>query len=172
MINGTSIVKNNEFNDYDFMFDLYWRKNWTLYEMGTYFGGIDYGTVRRQLIKLGINLRSVPRNMFRNINLEILKRSLRRYSMEVQVPLVFKRDNYQCSCCHKSFPDVYLNAHHKIPFSGIINKIISEHNELDINKIEDRLKIFDLIINDKTFNNLDNIITLCLDCHKQVHYNK
>lgn len=56
---------------------------------------------------------------------------------------VFERDNYTCKMCNKR-GCVNLNAHHIIPYSLCVEK------RLDIN----------------------NGITLCIDCHKKVHKSK
>ena len=170
IINKSSISNIDEFNDYDFMYNLYWVLGWTLYEIAEYFGGVHYGVIRRQLVHLGINLRSSKRNMFKNTGLEILKRALRGYIANEQTPRVFKRDKYTCQRCFKSFPDVYLNAHHYKPFSGIVRNIMSKHNELDPNVVEDRIKLFDIITSDDLFNDDNNVVTLCVECHKDIHH--
>ena len=71
------------------------------------------------------------------------------YSREAQPELremVLKRDNYTCQKCGKSkkeFPDIVLHCHHKFPLN------------------EDPVCSADI----------DNCITLCVDCHKWVHKN-
>ena len=52
---------------------------------------------------------------------------------------VFHRDNFTCQDCHSRVK--YLNAHHKIPMSEDITKALE----------------------------LDNGITLCVDCHQKRH---
>jgi 5-methylcytosine-specific restriction endonuclease McrA len=53
---------------------------------------------------------------------------------------VFKRDNYTCQCCYKRGSQV-INAHHIYPYA--------EFPDLRYN--------------------IDNLITLCYDCHKKYH---
>ncbi len=169
MINKSYISNVSLFNDYDFMHDLYWNKNLTMYEIAEYFGNIHYSVIRRQLIYLGINLKSNPRNMVKNDSLNILKRSLRSYLNDNQLRRVLSRDNYKCQKCGRSFPEVYLNMHHFIPFSKIVSDVIRSHKELDINITEDRLKMFYYIINDPNFQDDNNVITYCIECHKDAH---
>lgn len=64
---------------------------------------------------------------------------LRKYETSVLREKTFERDNYTCQCCEKT--NTTLNAHHILPFS----------------------KYPDLRYN------LDNLITLCYNCHTSYH---
>ena len=64
---------------------------------------------------------------------------------------VFKRDNYECSKCGTK---KNLHAHH-------INQLYDICDKYDIN--------IDKILNSKEFNDIDNGITLCQDCHALEH---
>jgi hypothetical protein len=66
--------------------------------------------------------------------------TLRKYEMSVLREQTFKRDNHTCQCCFNRGGKI-LNAHHIIPFS--------QNVELRYN--------------------IDNLITLCYECHKQYH---
>jgi hypothetical protein len=67
---------------------------------------------------------------------------------------VFKRDNYTCQYC-SNIKGHNLNAHHKYPFS----KIIQDNN---IKTIEDAQKCHVLW-------DINNGVTLCEDCHIKTH---
>jgi 5-methylcytosine-specific restriction endonuclease McrA len=57
---------------------------------------------------------------------------------------VFDRDNYMCQKCNKSWAKITLNAHHIIHFA------------------KDKSQRY----------NIDNWITLCIDCHRLEHSHK
>lgn len=63
---------------------------------------------------------------------------------------VFARDNWKCQDC--GIEDVYVTAHHKKGFSGIIK----ENKIIDISSARECKELWDT----------DNGITLCEDCHK------
>ena len=77
-----------------------------------------------------------------------------------QVPQVLKRDNYTCQICgsHK-----YLQVHHKKLFSDIFHRILNEHPDLD--PIENQNELYNIALKDIEFNNLNNLITYCKECH-------
>jgi len=66
--------------------------------------------------------------------------TIRKHEMSVLREQTFKRDNHTCQCCFQRGSKV-LNAHHILPFS--------KHVELRYN--------------------LNNLITLCYDCHTTYH---
>lgn len=76
-------------------------------------------------------------------------------------------DNYTCQECGD--PNGDHHVHHKVSFAKIIDQIRSEHPELDIQKEEDRLKLIELCVADARLNDLDNLITLCEQCHLNLH---
>ena len=94
-------------------------------------------------------------------NMEFLIERLRKYCVYHYSPIVFKRDNYTCQCCHKK--SNVLHAHHIKPFSTIINNIFNRFPELNV--IKDSETLYNIIINDKEFSNIDNLITYCPECH-------
>lgn len=67
---------------------------------------------------------------------------------------VFKKDNYTCQKCLK-FKSGTLNAHHIVFFS----KIIQKYNIKSLNEAVSCKELWDI----------NNGITLCVDCHKEVH---
>jgi endogenous inhibitor of DNA gyrase (YacG/DUF329 family) len=69
------------------------------------------------------------------------------------ITAIFERDNYICQECGNI--GGYLNAHHIIPFSELLNK---NH----ITSVEEAILCEELW-------NIDNGITLCKECHKGRH---
>ena len=85
---------------------------------------------------------------------------LREFFGVHQTQEVLKRDNYKCQMCggeHK------LQVHHIKQFKDIFEEILSEHKELNLKDNENEL--YDIITKDERFNNLDNLITYCKECH-------
>jgi hypothetical protein len=79
---------------------------------------------------------------------------------------VYKRDGFKCVKCNSTSN---LDAHHIKPLSVIIKEIILEtHVEFNSNfEKAEYLKTCEQIIDE----DLKNGITLCRDCHKDIHYN-
>lgn len=80
------------------------------------------------------------------------------------VPKVLERDSYTCQNCLEH--GGYKEVHHKIPFSKIMDIIIKKtglHPKKDIEEL------YNIIINDELFLDLNNLITLCKKCHKLAH---
>jgi len=73
---------------------------------------------------------------------------------------VLKRDHYKCTMCGSK---KHLHVHHIKPFKKILNNILEAHPNLDPIKDQDTLYI--IALKDKDFNDLDNLITLCKECH-------
>lgn len=109
----------------------------------------DYRHSEETLRQMSKSMKGVvPKNMFepgeKNIN---WKGGISTLSMKIRQSksyrewrrAVLERDNYTCQMCGRKYSK--LNAHHKIPFSE------SRLNRLD----------------------LDNGITLCVDCHATKH---
>jgi len=70
---------------------------------------------------------------------------------------IFERDNYTCKECGEK--GCMLNAHHIIPFVKLIENIRDMSKEKLIMKAN----------NFKELWNTDNGVTLCLDCHTNIH---
>lgn len=83
---------------------------------------------------------------------------------------VFERDNYTCQKCGND-KGGNLEAHHITRFSYILDNIISESN-LDITLVENRLKIVELACNNDKLLSIYNGVTLCKNCHKELHKGK
>lgn len=85
---------------------------------------------------------------------------LREYFKVHQTQEVLKRDGYKCQMCGSEHK---LHVHHIKHLKNIFEEILLEHQELDLKNDENEL--YKIIINDERFNNLNNLITYCKDCH-------
>ena len=79
----------------------------------------------------------------------------------------FKIDGFKCVECGGG--EHRLNAHHIRPFSEIVADIREEHNLHDLTAWESKEKLANICENDERLLDINNLITLCEDCHKAVH---
>lgn len=89
-----------------------------------------------------------------------LHKRLREAFYVQQVPKVLARDWYHCQLCGSK---EHLQVHHKIHFTDILHRILDEHPDLD--PIVNQNELYDIAMQDKEFNNLDNLVTYCKECH-------
>ena len=82
-------------------------------------------------------------------------------------PIVAARDKYTCQKCGKEH--CRLHVHHIIPLNFITEQIVSEHSEVDVGTPEGQLGMYQIIVSDERFTNLDNMITYCRECHIKEH---
>jgi len=78
---------------------------------------------------------------------------------------VFKRDNFECQNCGQT--GQYLNCHHKVSFSKLLEKFIKEYNQFS--PIEDKETLVRLAMKWKPFWDVNNGIAFCDECHKIKH---
>lgn len=93
---------------------------------------------------------------------------IRQYIYDYLKPKVFERDNYACIICGEKNN---LHHHHILSFSKILNYIENQNEDnFDFNDSLDRYKFFELLKNNKIINDIDNIVTVCSECHwNKVH---
>ena len=148
---------NKDLLNYDIMYKLYITDNKSVLDICNLYN-LTESQLRTSLTFLKIPLKE---NDLIKTNMEFLIERLRKYCVYHYSPIVFKRDNYTCQCCHKK--SNVLHAHHIKPFSVIINDIFNRFPELNV--IKDSETLYNIIINDKEFSNIDNLITYCPECH-------
>ena len=158
----------------EWLYDAHWNRNLSCKEIGKILDN-DPGVIRSHMNKLGIKTRTNSESKIGLMTGEKhpnwkggktpLNLLLREYFNINLAPLAAKRDLYTCQKCGKVH--IVLNVHHIKPFADIINEISQEHPELSLT--DDQQVFYDLIVKDKRFLNLDNLITLCKDCHIKEH---
>ena len=79
---------------------------------------------------------------------------------------ILRRDGFKCVNCGSQDR---LQVHHKIRLITIIEDILSENQQYDVRNPVDKLKLYQIIINDSRFLDEGNMLTLCYDCHKRIH---
>lgn len=79
----------------------------------------------------------------------------------------FKQDGFRCVECGEG--EHNLNAHHVIPFSEIVADIRSENNLDDLSTWERKVELADICEVDERLLDINNLITLCAECHIQLH---
>ena len=162
----------NDFFNPELLYKLHWENNLTCKQIGQLYN-VNASTVRRQMKKIGVRTKN---NSESKIGLMVgekhpnwkggvssLYDMLREYFNTNQAPVIAKRDNYTCQLCGKTH--TILHVHHIVHFSDIVWTIISEHPDLSIDNVDERLKLYDVITHDKRFLDDNNLVTLCKDCH-------
>lgn len=93
-----------------------------------------------------------------------LVKVLRTYYGLHQRPKVFERDNKVCQICGKRA----TNVHHKYPLYKMLQDFQKEHPEIDIQQ-NIYLTAQKFISECSIFNDMNNLISVCEDCHKELH---
>lgn len=158
------------FYDADRLYDLHWNQNKSCVDIGEMIG-VDPGTIRRQMHKLGIKTKNNAESKIGQIigdkhpnwkgGITELSILLREYFNTNLAPIAAKRDNYTCQLCGKTH--TILHVHHVHTFSDIVNEIIQEHPDLDVQT--NKQELYNIIVHDERFLDIDNLITYCKDCH-------
>lgn len=160
------------FNDSEMLYDLHWNKNKTCKEIGKMIG-VDAGTIRRQMNKLGIKTKT---NSESKIGVMVgSKHPNWKNGVSGLYPLIrefftinlaskaVKRDNYRCQLCGVNSNNASLHVHHIRHLRDIVNEILSEHPDLSVQ--DNMQELYNIITHDARFLDLNNLITYCKDCH-------
>jgi hypothetical protein len=79
---------------------------------------------------------------------------------------VYKRDAFTCQQCFDN-KGGNLHAHHREPFSKLLNDFLQEYNQFS--PIEDKETLIRLSTKWQPFWDVGNGITLCRKCHEELH---
>lgn len=167
MLNGKIFPE--DLKSYDLVYDLYINQKLSKQDLANRYN-CDPGVIDRVLKELDIPIRG---NSESKIGLYIgekhpnwqggitgLHKRLREAFYVQQVPKVLARDWYHCQLCGSK---EHLQVHHKIHFTDILHRILNEHPDLD--PIVNQNELYDIAMQDKEFNDLDNLVTYCKECH-------
>ncbi len=165
--NGKEFPK--ELEDFDTLYDMYVTQRLSKKEIGNLLSVAPH-VVDRCLKKFGIHVRGdseAKSGLFvgdKHPNWKGgrsgLYMRLREQFRLYQVKEIVKRDGGRCQLCGSK---KRLHVHHIRPFKDIFDEILSEHQEMDV--MENEQELFDIMIADKRFNDPDNLITYCKECH-------
>ena len=162
--------------DKDYLTHLYWNEGKNSVQIGKDIE-VDPATVARAMKRLGI-----PRRTSSEAHKGVmvgkehpnwqggvteLKALLREYFYINLSKPAAKRANYTCQICGKTH--CVLHCHHKRHFAEIVNEIIQENLQYDPDTVDGRLELYKIIVSDKRFLDTNNLIILCVGCHRKQH---
>ncbi len=89
----------------------------------------------------------------------------RAYCVSAINPIILDRDNYCCRVCG-SYENLEVH-HHILSFPQIIFTVVDMNPHLSIT--ENIAELYELVKIDPLFNDQDNMVTLCSNCHHKIH---
>ena len=161
-----------DFSNFEKMYDLYITQRLSKKDLGIAYN-CDPCVIDRVLRNLGIEIRNSSQSKVGLMvgenhpnwkgGISTLSQRVREYLTDKHITYeVLKRDGFVCKICGSKKD---LDVHHIIPFKQIIDRIIDEHPELEINSTE----MYNVCVSDAELNNLNNLITVCSECHHKIH---
>lgn len=161
-----------DFSNFEKMYDLYITQRLSKKDLGIAYN-CDPCVIDRVLRNLGIEIRNNSQSKIGLMvgenhpnwkgGISTLSQRVREYLTDKHITSeVLKRDHYKCKICGSKKD---LDVHHLIPFKQIIDRIVDEHPELEINSTE----MYNICVSDSEINNLNNLITVCSECHHKIH---
>lgn len=180
----TQFAKNKKeiddrFNDKNWLYKVHWEENKSCKEIGDMLG-VDAGTMRRQMHRLGLQTKNNSESKIGLMSGDKhpnwkggkteLNQLLREYFHINLAPIVAERDNYTCQLCGATH--TVLHVHHIKHFADIVDEILKEHSNLNPDNSQDKIKLYDICVQDKRFLDENNLITLCKTCHQHKIHGK
>ena len=98
----------------------------------------------------------------------LLKKSRKKFNNELRVKRL-KIDNFKCQCCGKT---TKLEVHHIKTLQSMVDDTLQYFGIKDLSNVDIRKLIADIVQERYDYNDLDNLITVCKDCHIKIHTNK
>lgn len=98
----------------------------------------------------------------------LLKRSRRRFNSTLRIERL-RIDKQKCYICNN---DKKLEVHHIKTIQEMVDNTLEYFKDVDISIKEHRYFISDLVQQRYDYNDLNNMITLCKNCHIEIHTNK
>lgn len=95
-----------------------------------------------------------------------LTQKARSYCNQVINPVILYRDQYKCRLCGSN---ENLEVHHHILSLSQIVYICADMN-MQYSISDNIEQLFEIVKHDALFNDLDNMVTLCSNCHHKIHY--
>ena len=171
-------IRPKEFDDYDFMYNLYVTQRKSKKELGDMYNCSPnvFDTVLTNLnipirgdseSKIGLMVGENHPNWKGGITSLYMRL---REAFETQLTQkAMQKDNFCCQLCGSK---KNLQVHHIVPFKKILSDIISEHPEYNIENNKEEL--YKIAVTDSRFLDLNNLVTYCKECHLfKIHgYNK
>lgn len=168
-------VLHSDLSDHDKMYDLYVVQKKTLKELGEVYDCAPHVVLRclkelnipirsQSEVKIGLLTGSYHPNWKGGITSLYMR--LREFFATNIAQKARERDGFKCQICGSKKK---LHVHHIVSFSEIVGQIISEHPEFTVERNANEL--YNIIVNDKRFLDIDNLITCCHDCHLYTIHN-
>lgn len=162
--------------DKELLEEWHWQEYLSCADIGARLG-CDPGTVRRYMHMLGLKTRNNAESKIGQMvgdkhpnwqgGITPLHLLLREFFHINLAPIAAQRDNY--TCCECGQQHTVLHVHHIYPFAQIMQDIYHQFPDLDPLDDADKATLYEIAIHDPKFLDINNLQTLCVNCHRQKH---
>src|SRR5574344_497908 len=98
----------------------------------------------------------------------LLKKSRKKFNGKLRVERL-KIDNFKCQCCGET---TNIEVHHIKTLQSMVDNTLQYFDIKDLDSI-DIIRLLANIVQERyDYNDLNNLITVCKDCHIKIHTNK